>query len=304
MSTTKKIHYDGNVGIGNSNPVEKLEVEGNIKVGRSKTICANRGMLTFSDVVEDKNHAIYNNGVNVDNEGSWDGMKFNIYEGASFRVGDANQNKPTEALLINSTGQISIGANSTHSNFKMQVKGGSGKWKGGIAAGGENVNVVLGEVDKLAFIGGHNSTCNAWSDLTINAHGGNVGIGTEYNAPTEKLEVNGKIKCTEILQVSDGRLKNIVAPIQNALKKIMSLKGITYQWKDTAKGEKVEMGLIAQDVENIFPEVVTNDNEGNKSIAYSKMVAPLIEAIKEQQLQIEALKKEVSLLKSCSPQMH
>lgn len=58
------------------------------------------------------------------------------------------------------------------------------------------------------------------------------------------------------------------------------------------------MGLIAQDVEKQFPELVATDENGMKSVAYSNMVAPLIEAVKEQQKQIEALEEEVRILKS------
>jgi hypothetical protein len=211
MSTIKKIHYDGNVGIGNSNPEEKLVVEGNIRGGRNKAICVNRGMLTFSHVTTDRNHTIYNNGDNVDEEGAWDGMKFNVFHGASFRTGNATAGEQKEVMKINGNG----------------------------------------------------------------------------------------VTCINLTQTSDGRLKKAIQPIQNVLDKIVSLKGVTYQWKDPKMGENTEVGLIAQDVEDIFPEVVANDKEGNKSIAYGKMVAPLIEAIKEQQQQIEALRKEVLLLKMC-----
>ena len=58
----------------------------------------------------------------------------------------------------------------------------------------------------------------------------------------------------------------------------------------------MQMGLIAQEVEKVFPEVVLTDNEGYKSIAYSKMVAVLIEAIKEQQEMIEELKLKIETL--------
>lgn len=292
--STKKIHYDGNVGIGNSNPDEKLVVEGNIKAGSKKTICTNRGMLGFSDNPNDKNHAIYNNHLNLDDEGAWDGMKFNVFAGASFRVGD----KKSEAMLINAKSQVMIGGDKLNENFKMQVKGGDGSWKGGIASGGENANVVIGELFKNASIGGHSSTLNSWTNLLINPYGGNVGVGTGEHVLTEKFEVSGNIKCTEVLQTSDGRLKKEVVPIQNALDRIINLQGCTYHWKDETMGEDLEIGLIAQEVEAIFPEVVTSDKEGNKSIAYSKMVAPLIEAIKEQQDQIECLKEDLLRLKS------
>ena len=59
-----------------------------------------------------------------------------------------------------------------------------------------------------------------------------------------------------------------------------------------------QIGLIAQDVEKVFPELVVTDSEGYKSVAYQNLVAVLIEAVKEQQKSINQLKKEVELLKS------
>ena len=73
---------------------------------------------------------------------------------------------------------------------------------------------------------------------------------------------------------------------------------MTYSWKDPNASKKRQMGLIAQDVEKQFPELVATDENGMKSVAYSNLVAPLVEAVKEQQKEIEKLKEEVRVLKN------
>ncbi|WP_374029209.1 tail fiber domain-containing protein [Bdellovibrio bacteriovorus] len=84
-----------------------------------------------------------------------------------------------------------------------------------------------------------------------------------------------------LTQSSDVRLKNDITPILNALDKITNIQGVTYQWIDKEKDQSKQMGLIAQDVEKVFPEVVKTDKNGFKSVAYQNLVAPIIEAIKE-----------------------
>ncbi len=111
------INENGNIGIGTITPSENLEVNGNIKLSSSNIISANRGRVGFSNVTDDWNHTIYNNGSNIDGEGSWDGMKFNIYAGANFRIGQAK----TSALFINNNGNIGIGT--TTPDATLAVKG-------------------------------------------------------------------------------------------------------------------------------------------------------------------------------------
>jgi len=93
---------------------------------------------------------------------------------------------------------------------------------------------------------------------------------------------------------SDISLKKDIKPISNALDKVLQLQGVRFNWKDT---NKPSIGLISQDVEKIFPEIVSTDEQGLKSIEYAKLVAPLIEALKEQQKEIEELKAEIEELK-------
>jgi hypothetical protein len=78
----------------------------------------------------------------------------------------------------------------------------------------------------------------------------------------------------------------------------MSISGYTYNWKDAAKDSAQQIGFIAQEVEKEFPQLVKTDEKGVKSVAYSNMTPVLLQAIKEQQQQIDELKKEIEKLKN------
>lgn len=127
--------------------------------------------------------------------------------------------------------------------------------------------------------------------------GGDVGIGTTN--PTYDLHVNGRLKTTGINETSDARLKKNVNGIENALENVMAIRGVTYQWKkdeypEMKFEEGTEYGVIAQELEEILPDLVDTDNEGWKSVEYSHMVPLLIEAIKEQQAIIDHQKETIS----------
>jgi len=126
--------------------------------------------------------------------------------------------------------------------------------------------------------------------------GTNVGIGT--SSPVCRLQVNGALKTDRINETSDMRLKKNITPISEALEKVLKLQGVTYEWKKEEMGKGVHLGLIAQEVEKILPEIVDTDNDGFKSIQYSVLVAVLIEAMKEQQLALETQQKKYDELSS------
>ncbi len=94
---------------------------------------------------------------------------------------------------------------------------------------------------------------------------------------------------------SDVKLKKNIETLDNALQKITSLRGVKFNWKEDGRAD---IGVIAQEVEKVFPEVVHTGNKGIKSVEYANLIAPMIEAIKEQQKQIEELKREVETLKN------
>ncbi len=129
--------------------------------------------------------------------------------------------------------------------------------------------------------------------------GGNVGIG-ESN-PADKLVVNGDVrirgdvKGRAFYYTSDGSLKENIFTLGNVLDKVRQLRGVSFQWKEDGRQD---MGLIAQEVEKIFPEVVsTNPASGLKSVEYGNLVAVLIEAVKEQQERIDGLTAEIEEMK-------
>ena len=138
-------------------------------------------------------------------------------------------------------------------------------------------------------------------NLLLNPNGGNVGIGT--TAPTTKLYVNGDITANSIAGTSDIRFKTNIRPVVNALDKVKALRGVYFNWNQKAFPEKEfgaqnELGFIAQEVEKIVPEIVSKDNTADayRSVKYDKLVALLVEAIKEQQKQIDSLKIKVNKL--------
>ncbi|MGI5913182.1 MAG: tail fiber domain-containing protein [Bacteroidales bacterium] len=109
---------------------------------------------------------------------------------------------------------------------------------------------------------------------------------------------SGDVKVTgEIITSSDSRLKTDIVNIENPLDKIMSLNGVSYNWNSEEFPERhfddrTHIGVIAQNVEKVLPELVYTDENGYKSVSYEKLTPVLIEAVKEQQSEIEALKSE------------
>ena len=84
---------------------------------------------------------------------------------------------------------------------------------------------------------------------------------------------------------SDKSLKNNIKPLDSSLVKVLQLYGYTYTWKDSLLNmdHENDIGLIAQEVEKIYPEIIAEDNKGIKMVSYYKLIPVLIEAIKEQQ---------------------
>jgi hypothetical protein len=104
--------------------------------------------------------------------------------------------------------------------------------------------------------------------------------------------IAGRLTVNNIVETSSIALKENVNPIENALESILKLSGVVYDRKDGS--EINESGLIAEDVDKIIPSIVTKDTDGNPhGVKYTKLVAYLVEAIKDQQKQIETLKKRI-----------
>ena len=117
----------------------------------------------------------------------------------------------------------------------------------------------------------------------------------DFNKKT--LKVNGKMYATKFITSSDARLKTDIKPLDNALDTILTLQGKQYRLIDEAV-DQADIGLIAQDVEKVLPQIVSETEDGYKAIDYQSLTAMLIEGMKEQQDQITALEQENTQLKT------
>ncbi len=112
------------------------------------------------------------------------------------------------------------------------------------------------------------------------------------------IGASGTITAPTITQTSDRRFKKNIEPIYNALGNTLKLRGVSYQWKDNSKPQRKQIGVIAQELEAIYPEFVHTDEKGYKSVNYAQITAVLIEAVKELNAKVEALEGKNENLKA------
>ncbi|WP_168196362.1 tail fiber domain-containing protein [Bdellovibrio sp. NC01] len=159
------------------------------------------------------------------------------------------------------------------------------------------------------YLGTSNSPSSGVTNAAITiTPAGYVAIGSG-TSPTALFQVNGSALATSWDTSSDIRLKENISALENPLTKIMQLRGVEFDWRKdiqqpTAHEKTHDIGVIAQEVEKVFPEAVNTASDGYKSVSYAKLVAPLIAAVKEifqgqtlQQREIESLKAENAALK-------
>ena len=170
----------------------------------------------------------------------------------------------------------------------------SGKLKmEGTALGSSDI-IVSGGSDAICMIANHNSASNL-SRIGINCH------NNANNASIQVAEFNvgasnaPEFKCFGDITAfasSDKRLKDNITPIPNALGKVLSISGNTFNWNEASPYEgKAEVGVIAQEVEKLdLPGVTTTRDNGYKAVRYEKLVPLLIEAIKELKAEVDELK--------------
>jgi hypothetical protein len=152
----------------------------------------------------------------------------------------------------------------------------------------------MGYSDSFFFVIGDYGNTNAGPNTLTSQ------LAIIYNAPASSLVIqsSGYVQMAYGYGTgSDERIKTNIKTIENALDKTLLLRGVEYN-DIRIEPEKKRIGLIAQEVELIIPEVVRTGDDGLKGIEYQNLVGLLIEAIKEQQKQINDLKNRIIILEN------
>jgi|GEM_PF-1346617 len=211
-----------------------------------------------------------------------------------------------------------VGINTSSPKTKLHVNGqsvwltsGDGSSLG--TSAGSGLRLYYDASTNTGRLFAHDYANGVVKDMIIQGPGGNLGVsmtpgtwagggasilGAPPNPTTVKLDVSGMVRCTYAVVTSDARFKRDINPIENALDKVMKLKGVSYYWNnDNSFGrtfdEFKQIGFIAQEVEKIVPEAVGKDADGVYAMNYQALVPLLAEAIKEQQHKIAELEKQL-----------
>lgn len=122
-------------------------------------------------------------------------------------------------------------------------------------------------------------------------------VALDINESTGNFTVTGNILCANDVVAyssSDSRLKENIVPIENALDKIKKISGVMFDWKDGHEiDRKHDTGLIAQEVEEVLPEVVVTKPSGYKAVRYEKIMGLVVQAIKELSDQVDELRNKL-----------
>ena len=150
---------------------------------------------------------------------------------------------------------------------------------------GANVDGAVTNASTASFV-----TFNNGLSTTSDVQFDSLGVGAAATGTTGEIVATGDITA---YYSSDERLKDNITPLSNALDKINQIGGYEFDWNDNSSHSGHDVGVIAQEIEKVLPEVVVDRDTGYKAVRYEKIVALLIQAIKEQQLQIDELKSKI-----------
>lgn len=264
--------------VGNSVSVGELTVSGNLFV-EGDTVQINTATLT----VEDKNILLANGAASAE-----------VADGAGITVDGAQANiiysSSNDRWSFNKTIEVN-GEPVITFNDVFAIDAGESVTIA-YTDGSTSESVFSAEQGQASISIIDSNTPGAKLQLNLS----NVVINNGQGANPIDLEVSGGVSAGGTItspffySESDSTLKDNIEPITNALDVIKGINGVKYVWK---RSQAPGVGVIAQDVEKVLPEIVAINNAGSKTVSYDSLVAVLIEAVKEQQKQIEELKAKI-----------
>lgn len=280
------IYYNsGNVGIGTNDPLKKLQIiDGIVKMSFGTSIAnivALDGVspLTvdgFSIVSNSSNNA---SGINTRNTAVNGCSGYTMLSNLGGTAG--------YVYTCNDVNDINIGAPLGGVNIISSVRG--------ITMNSESSMHLTSFTGSINFASNQRMHIQGQQELYLLNEGGVYVSAAFGGVNAGNLYVDKNVTAQGYFYSSDRNLKKNIEPISSALDKINQINGVNFEWKDSGKKD---VGVIAQDVEKVFPDLVgVNPSTGYKTVEYGNLVAPLIEAVKEQQKMIKDLQKEVRELK-------
>jgi hypothetical protein len=283
------VDNDGKVGIGTTSPASELHLH---KAGSASCYFqmtngitgtgADRGLTLSLDL--DANVWMSNNENGKLNFGTNDITRMSIQGDGKVGIGETS---PSSLLdLKGSDPYVELNTTNVKTGVKLQ-KNGSDKWELGWNEGSGYA---------YFWSGGGAGTSMVIKDAT-----GYVGLGTSN--PGTRLDVAGDVQCVNLHETSDARLKTDVEEITGVLDRLDGVRGVTYRWNGEAGtlgadvGQEA-VGVIAQELEGAFPQLVSTSGAGYKSVEYGGLTAVLLEAVKELKAENEALRQRIEVLEA------
>jgi hypothetical protein len=298
-----RVTSNGNVGIGTTAPGALLSVyDGDLMLDGSWL----GGSTSKSITVKNSQARLYVRSVRTaGGGGAYGEVSFSDYFSAADHGG---------ALALNpSGGNVGIGTTSPAAALEIATSAGSGLFLNGPNNDSANVRFRDAAQTPSDFNIDYNSgRLRFFTETGLGTGGvvhmavtnaGNVGIGT--TSPGYLLHVNGSVAGVGAYnQLSDERYKKDIADIPDSLEKVLAIHGVTYKWIDEERyGSETQIGVIAQEIEKVVPEVVTTGSDGVKRVRYSDLVPLLIEAFKHEHTISQRLNAESKQLKAESEQL-
>lgn len=316
-----------NVGIGSASPGHRLDVVKSSVSTYAQGSYSSGASLALRAAGTSANDY---SGIRFTNSNGSRESFIGVVQGSANNIGDfviqmynGYTTSYKEVVRVQHDGNFIIGGSGSTTTNRFEVQGTSGQlfsvsdsftgtiFSANDISGIPSIEVLDTGLVKFAQYNGQvaisTSTAQTNMGLTVNTatYITSLGVGTTASGTLGEIRAANEITA---YYSSDERLKENITVISDPIQIVQQIRGVKFDWKDayieSRGGEdgffvrKHDVGVIAQEVESVLPEVVATRDDGYKAVKYEKLVALLIEAVKEQQITIDTLKSEIEDIKS------